>query len=364
MGRGEEIRDEIELLTRLRLPDGEVKKARALLAKIDRTEKRLNGKITLRLQMGYADNVNSWPANGEVTRGGLDYPISDPVNQKFDAVSDRITEGQFMLAGDYRLDDAGALKSEFSLVSKVKHAPDTVHADQRYNYGSIGLRKSFNQGFTAKASVSKGHLNRVNEHKENNVNTDIMTTGANIDLSQKLDRSVTVGYRYDIAKRNHSKLATADLSDAKSGTSRVYIGTPIGESVYFRTSLSASKTRSNLAKGTEAEYESGRERVNKDTKGVSVLALFLLPRDQRIIGTASYNRIKYKEQEVDALIKRKDNVRALALGYSINGVQVWSKLDGLSLGLDARVSKTGSNQSSAKITSKSYMFSVSKSFGL
>jgi hypothetical protein len=37
MGRGDEIRDEIELLSRLRLPDSEVAKAEALLAKLIRT---------------------------------------------------------------------------------------------------------------------------------------------------------------------------------------------------------------------------------------------------------------------------------------------------------------------------------------
>ena len=99
MGRGDEIRDEIELLSRLRLPDSEVAKAEALLAKIDKDMKRLSGKITLRGEVGYADNVNTWPANGEVTRGGLTYPLPDPIYQKFDAVSDRITAGKLILSG-------------------------------------------------------------------------------------------------------------------------------------------------------------------------------------------------------------------------------------------------------------------------
>ena len=59
MGRGEEIRDEIELLTMLRLPESEIRKARALLAKIDKKEKRLNGKVKVRVQTGYADKITS-----------------------------------------------------------------------------------------------------------------------------------------------------------------------------------------------------------------------------------------------------------------------------------------------------------------
>jgi len=97
---------------------------------------------------------------------------------------------------------------------------------------------------------------------------------------------------------------------------------------------------------------------------VSVLALFLLPHEQRLIGAATVNRVKYKEQIVNTNVKRKDNVRSITLGYGIDGVQVWSGLDGLSLGLDASYSKIGSNQSSAKISSRNYMFSVSKSFNM
>jgi len=365
MGRGDEIRDEIELLSRLRLPDSEVAKAEALLAKIDKDMKRLSGKITLRGEVGYADNVNTWPTNGEVTRGGLTYPLPDPIYQKFDAVSDRITAGKLILSGTYKLNEDQALKAHFGFVARVKHAPDTVSADQRYMSGSVGLEKGLNGGVVAKAGLSTSKLNRVNQSKDNNVNTDLATTGANIDLSKKLNRSVTVGYRYNLARRDHSKLPTADLSDSKTGTNRLYLGTPVGKTVYLRSSLQASKTRSNLKKDkTDAQHQSSRERVNKDTKGMSLLALVLLPRDQRIIGTASYNRVKYAEQVVDTDVKRRDNIRAITLGYSINGVQVWSKLDGLSLGLDATYSKTGSNQASAKITSKTYMFSVSKSFDL
>ena len=364
MGRGEEIRDEIELLTMLRLPESEIRKARALLAKIDKKEKRLNGKVTVRVQTGYADNINSWPANGQVTRGGLNYPLPDPIYQKFDEVSDRVNEGQFLLTADYRLNDEGDLKSEFSFISKVKHAPDTVSADQRYNFGSVGLRKVFDEDVTAKFGVSLGETNRVNQHKGKDVNTDLKTTSANFDLSRKINHSLTLGYRFTVSKRNHSNLATADLSDSKTDTNRFYVGAPVGNRAYFRTSVLSLKMRSDLSKGTTSEFKKSRERVNKDTRGISVLGLILLPHDQRIVGTASYNHVKYDEQIVSGALKRKDKIGALTLGYSINGVQVWSELEGLSFGIDAQISKTASNQSSAKITSKTYMLSVAKSFDL
>jgi len=49
--------------------------------------------------MGYADNVNAWPKNGTTTAGGVELPLPDPLNQKFDPVSGRVTEGVVSLSG-------------------------------------------------------------------------------------------------------------------------------------------------------------------------------------------------------------------------------------------------------------------------
>ena len=364
MGRGAEIRDEIELMTMLNLPTAERQKARKLLAKIDSEGKRLSGKITLKAAVGYADNVNAWPSGGTVTRGGLKYPLPDPVYRKFNPVSDRINEGQVSIIGAYDLNEARNTKTEFSLFNKVKHAPDTVSADQRYYLGSVGLKRIFNKGFVAKGGLSKGRLNRVNQSKGEDVNTDLDLTNYNVEFSRKIDQKVTLGYRFNLGKANHSRLASADLSDSKTKTNRIYIGTPLANSVYVRSSLSTARSTSNLKNGTIAEHTKSRERVNKKTNSLSVLAFFLLPHEQRLIGTATISRVKYKHQMVNTNQRRNDNVRSVTLGYSINGVQVWSGLDGLSLGLDASYSRSGSNQASAKINSGSYMFSVSKSFNM
>ena len=364
MGRGEEIRDEIELMSMLNLPAAERQKAAKLLAKIDKGEKRLTGKITLKAAVGYADNVNSWPTGGSVTRGGLNYPPPDPVYQKFNLVSDRVNEGQISIIGAYGLKDSRDLKDEFTLFGKGKYAADTVSADQRYYLGDLGLKKEFNNGFMAKGGASKVRLNTVNQSKGKDVNTDVDLTNLNLELSKKLDQRFTLGYRFNLGKADHSRLSTADLSDAKTKSNRVYTGTPLSNTAYVRTSLSMAQTQSALKTGTAAQHQKSRERVNKTANGVSVLAFFLLPHEQHLIGTATVNRVKYKEQIVNTNIKRKHNVRSITLGYSINGVQVWSGLDGLSLGLDASYSKTESNQASAKISSRNYMFSVSKSFNM
>jgi hypothetical protein len=105
LGRGGEIREEVELMTKLGLSSADRAKADSLLAKIDGGPERFKGRVTLKLAMGYADNVNAWPKKGSTTISGIELALPDPVNQKFDPVSDRITEGTGIFSGTYALNE-------------------------------------------------------------------------------------------------------------------------------------------------------------------------------------------------------------------------------------------------------------------
>ena len=63
--------------------------------------------------MSYADNVNAWPKNGVTTVGGLELPLPDPVNQKFDPISDRVTEGLISFSGKQVLNEQRDVKAKF-----------------------------------------------------------------------------------------------------------------------------------------------------------------------------------------------------------------------------------------------------------
>ncbi|MDB4852124.1 hypothetical protein OAI23_01375 [Alphaproteobacteria bacterium] len=81
LGRGQEVRQEIELMASLKLSANEQAKVNALLAQIHGQSDPFSGKLTAKLAMGYADNVNAWLKNGVTTVGGLELPLPDPVNQ-------------------------------------------------------------------------------------------------------------------------------------------------------------------------------------------------------------------------------------------------------------------------------------------
>ena len=61
LGRGQEVREEIQLMASLKLSADEQAKVNALLAQIQGQSDPFSGKLTAKLAMGYADNVNAWP---------------------------------------------------------------------------------------------------------------------------------------------------------------------------------------------------------------------------------------------------------------------------------------------------------------
>jgi hypothetical protein len=364
LGRGGEIREEVELMTKLGLSSADRAKADALLAKIDGGPERFKGRVTLKLAMGYADNVNAWPKKGSTTISGIELALPDPVNQKFDPVSDRITEGTGIFSGTYALNERRDLKAKIGFTGKLKDGADTVNADQKYYVGNLGVQKHFVSGAIVEAGISRAYLNRVNRHKNMDVNTDVGIMKYSVEASTKLARDMRLGYRYDYSTNDNKNRSSADLSDSKTHSNKIYLGAPVHERLYLRGSLSTARTRSNQESTVARSIEEGKKRVNKNSRSASLLAFVMLPYDQRIIGTATYRLAKYKQQFVNVGKNRRDKTFIYSLGYSIDGGQFLPELAQLRFGFDVTQSRTSSNQSSAEINSKSYMLSASRSFDL
>jgi hypothetical protein len=186
LGRGDEVREELRLMSSLKLSTDNQAKAAALLAQIDDEADPFSGKLTLKLGMGYADNVNAWPKNGTTTAGGVDLPLPDPLNQKFDPVSDRVTEGVMSFSGKQMLNERRDLVAKFGVSGKLKEAADTVSADQKFLAGNIGIEKQFSAGIMIEAGIAKSDLNRVNRRKDTDVNSDVSMTKYSAGTAVKL----------------------------------------------------------------------------------------------------------------------------------------------------------------------------------
>lgn len=362
LGRGEEIIEELKLMTRLNISAEDKQKAQNLITAIERDGRKWDATITLKAGMGRTDNVNSWPKGGERTSGGSNFPLPDPVNEKFKAISDTLTEGSVGIRGNYGLNENDDLNILFGFSGKRKDGADTVNADATTVSGNLGVEKVFSNGITTKFDFARTDLNRVNDKDGETVNTDIAIQTMKFELGRKFGESNSGGYIFSTSQSDHKGTSTADLSDSTAETHSLYLGGLLGDKTFIRGTFSYAEVSSDLENDTVANLNKSKERVNKATTSFTLIGVHVLPYSQRVIGTATYKTAKFDEQEVNTGVKRKDDSQIYTLGYSIKGQQLWQPLGDISFGLDFSYSKTSSNQDSADITSKKYMFTITKKF--
>ncbi len=364
LGRGEEVLEELQLMTRLKLPAEDIQKAKNLITAIKRDGRPWDATVTVKASMGRTDNVNSWPKGGERTSGGANFPLPDPVNEKFDKITDTISEGSVGIRGNYGLNENDDLNILFGLSGKRKDGKDTLNADTTTFAGNLGMEKVFSNGITTKFDFARTNLDRVNQKNTETVNTDIAINTMKFEVGRKFGDSNSGGYIFATSSSDHKNTSTADLSDSTTETHSLYLGGLIGGKTFLRGTLSYADASSDLKNDTAANIEKAKDRVMKSTTSFTLIGVRVLPYSQRLIATATYKSAKFDRQEVDTNTKRKDNSQIYTLGYSIKGSQLWSPLGDVSLGLDVSHSKTSSNQDSADVTSNKFMFSITKKFKL
>ena len=363
MGRGEEVRGDLELIASLNLPAAEIAKAESLLAAINKHGQRHALNAVVKAAIGSTNNINAWPDGGERTSGGANFPLPDPVNEAFEAISDETAEISFALNGTYDLNEARDLQASYNASVLNRDGLNTLNADNKYWSVGGGIEKTLAGDTKIKAALLASSFDRVNrDDDDDDVNTDIGTLMLSLEASMRLDDVSRGGYRFSRTENDHSGLATADWSDSIVDSHRVYLGRYLDKTTYARLSLSLAQAKSDNSNDTPSNVLDSRERVNKDTTSASLLLVKVLPNKQRLIGSMSYSQGQYDLQEVDADIKRKDNTASVSLGYSIKGERFSQRLEGFDFGVNVSYIKTRSNQASARVSATQYIFSISKRF--
>ena len=356
LGRGEEVRQELELMTTLKIPQADKDKAKQLIETIDKMGRRFSGSFTLKAGLGYGNNVSSWPNGGETTSSsGVNAGMPDPIYKKYDRIDDTIRSASVSFSGSYFLNDARNFKTNFGFSSSYKDAADTVSLDSKLFSFRVGLQSDFDSGMTVKGNLSKTSLNRVNDKAGTTVNSDISITGMDVELSQKLTDRLTLGYKLASSQNRNTKITNAKDSDANSLAHSVYLGSPIGGTAYGR--LTGTVNQSRAAENRDAN----KKKANKDSKSLSGLLVKVLPHNQRIIATVSYSQTSHLKNLISNK-KRLDKTQSATLGYTIKGEEIWAPLGDISFGVDGTYSKTSSNQASARVHAKTITLSVSRKF--
>ncbi|EHI49808.1 hypothetical protein HIMB100_00000920 [SAR116 cluster alpha proteobacterium HIMB100] len=358
LGRGEEVRQELELMTTLKIPQADKDKAKQLIEAIDKMGRRFSGSFTLKAGLGYGNNVSSWPNGGETTSStGVNAGMPDPIYKKYDRIDDTIRSASVSFSGSYFLNDARSFKTNFGFSSSYKNAADTVSLDSKLFSVRVGLQSDFDSGMTVKGNLSKTSLNRVNDKAGTTVNSDISITGMDVELSQKLTDRLTLGYKLASSQNRNTKITKAKDSDANSLAHSVYLGSPIGGTAYGR--LTGTINQSRAAENRQAN----KKKADKDSKSLSGLLVKVLPHNQRIIATVSFSQTSHLNSANSINNKKRlDKTQSATLGYTIKGEEIWSPLGDISFAVDGTYSKTSSNQASARVHAKTITLSVSRKF--
>ena len=364
MGRGGEIREELMLMSRLKLPQSEIDKALLLIEVIDKSERRLSLTALIKLGIGSTDNVNSWPKGGFRTSGGSEFPLPDAVNNVFMPIDETLTEGTISLNGIYEISENRDLKVNFGFSTSSRNGQDTVNADRKYISMNGSLQKDFGSGYSVKAGYFIANLDRVNDKDGTDVSTDIATKTMSFEGFKLFDNGITIGYRFTNSSNDHSKLSTANLSDSIVDTHSIYAGSLVGKTAYIRGTLSFAEAKSDHLNDIASNVQKSKDRVNKETPSASLLVVKILPYGQRLNTSLSYSDSEFEQQEVNTGVLRNDKTTSLSLGYAVNAETVWKPLKGFVFGIDGSYLKTKSNQASARVTSKKYMVSLSRKFQL
>ena len=358
MGRGEEVRAELEVMSGLNIPEADKQKARQLIETIDKMGRKFSGSITLKGGFGYGNNINSWPNGGE--RSGTDgtlAPMPDSVYQKYQRISDTIRTASFSFSGSYFLNEARSLKSNFGFSASYKDGGDTVSLDNRMTSARVGLQNDYDTGTTVKVNATKTSLNRANDKDGTTVTSDLAITSFDFDVSQKIYEKMSLGYKIVSSANRNSKIANAKNSDSNNLTNSVYLGSPLGKTAYGRVTLSQATARANET------TSAAKDKVNKDTNSVSALLVKVLPHQQRIIATATFSEGTHLRKLISGK-KRVDETQSYSVGYTIKGEELWSRLGDMTVGVDGTYSKTSSNQASARVHARTISLTLSKKFDL
>jgi len=356
LGRGAEIASELELMTTLNIPEADKNKARQLLASIDMRNRRFSASLTLKAGIGYGNNVNSWPKGGQVTsKAGIDAAMPDPIYRKYDKKSDTVRSGSAILNGSYLLTQNRALKAKFGVTSSFRDGPDTVSIDNKYQSVRLGLEHNFVTDTGLKADIQRASLDRHNIKQQKTIASDIAITAYDLEISQKLGSSLTIGAGLGKSENRHSNIDKAKELNADTLTSSIFVGMPLSSTAYGRLSAASAKTK--------AKELNDPKNLRKDTDTVSALLVKILPEEQRLILTASFSDTMHHKKLIN-LKEQQDETDRLTLSYTIKGESLWEPLGELVFGIDTSYSKTDSNQKSARVHSRTAGLSLSRKFEL
>ena len=351
LNRGNEVKDELELITTLKLPKKDIQAANKLLDEIEKWNRKFNGSRTVLFGFGFTDNANNWSDSGKANPTVNLASLYDE-NKKY---SDFFGNATLMVNGQYALDSRKRFNIDLSGGVTAKTLADTVEQESKVFFGKVGLSWENSSQLKIHSAYGKTKLDRVNRYNDTNVNSDILISTWELGIKKKFSGGKSIGYTYSDTFNDHSGIDTAYKSDANAVKHKIDASAPISKSIFFSGNLSSTKNEADLR--TAAAIKSS----DKDTTAYSASLFKIMENGDTLILGYSASTTDFGTQTVTDGSKRADSNSTYKVGYRIPADKLFASLGGWKLGFEYKLSDSSSNLEAAELTSNTVSFSLSKS---
>lgn len=353
LGRGDEVKDELQFITTLKLAPQDLVEAEKLLAEIEAASRSFSGSVSVQMGVGFNDNANSYSKSG-YRYGTRRLTTVYPEDKKH---SDLITQGAVIFSGQNDLNSSKTLAVKYVAGKTISNGSDTHEKDMGVTLGNVGLRYTMKNEVYLETKAGVTRISRTNKVNGGDFATDIATNKYSFEIGKTLAKGARISYLYSNISDNHSRTDTADNQDSSSTQHDIRISAPISSS----TLISAS----GYYKTTEADNRDYKDNYDKDVTGLAVnLYQFLAPGHLMTYGYSktSSDYVSYSIPEDGGI--RSDETSVVSIKYRLDAEKLISSATGWKLAFGVKRSETDSNLKSSQVESNSFDITLSKVFDL
>lgn len=364
LGRGDEVLEEIKLLSTLPLPADKKIRAKKLAQNIEGAD-GWQFKARIGLSVTSNDNANSFPESGifEYFDGTTTTLINRVDNVNDDAVA-KIDDTSFGLMagfeGKYQFDQDSL---NFSISAQEIDGDKTENTTSNTMAGALSYKmvrgaNNLNLGLGYTTIDRTNTVFSVTRNGQVQLNNDIDVIQARLGYSYKLQNGWRLFYNFKYTEQDHSNTPTANDSDSEELSHSVGTLAKFSSSVYARMHVThsdreAAESSANAVAKTERE---------QDGYGFGI---FWLPKaNHQVNFFYEYAESEYATRLTSAPRIREDERTIYGVNYRLNAEALSPKLEGWKINASYTINENKSNLSIYEIDTNLWKLTVTKEFTL
>ena len=364
IGRGDEVLEEIKLLSTLPLPADKKIRAKKLAQNIEGAD-GWQFKARIGLSVTGNDNANSFPESGifEYFDGTTTTLINRVDNVNDDAVA-KIDDTSFGLMagfeGKYQFDQDSL---NFSISAQETEGDKTENTTSNTTAGALSYKMvrgannlNFGLGYTT--------IDRTNtvfsatRNGQVQLNNDIDVIQARFGYSYKLQNGWRLFYNFKYMEQDHSKTPTANDSDSEEQIHSIGALSKLTGTLYARAHVTYSDREA------AESYADAVAKTEREQDGYG-LGLFWLPNtNHRVNFFYEYAESEYATRLITSPRIREDERTVYGVNYRFNAEALSPKLEGWQINAGYTINENDSNLSIYEIESSLWKLSITKEFML